>query len=79
VLGYTHAQALAEPMHLIEGPAHARALLQADPGMAINPAMLLGKQVKPELTGRELAQAQRKAWDAFIDAPVWKKQKSRRR
>lgn len=53
-------------MHLIESPAHARALLHADPGSAIMPAVLLGKAAKPKLTGRDLAKAQLAAWDAVM-------------
>jgi hypothetical protein len=55
-------------MHLIERPAHARALLQADPAMAINAAVLLGKVAKPEMAGKELVKAQLSAWNGFCDA-----------
>jgi hypothetical protein len=80
VLGRTHEQALATPMHLIEGPAHVRALLQGDPGQAINPAMLLNKHVKPKLTGKDLAKAQGAAWASFIDNwPTQKRRKGRAR
>lgn len=79
VLGLTREQALAEPMSMIEEPAHARALLHADPSQVLNAAVLLGKTVKPKLTGHELAKAQLAAWDAVIPAMGRKGSRPKRR
>jgi hypothetical protein len=66
-------------MHLIEGPAYARALLNADPGMVLNPRVLLGKHAKPKLSGKDLAKAQLAAWDNFLAAPSLDRKKKRPR
>jgi hypothetical protein len=70
---------MAAPINRIVVAARGAALKCANPAMVLNPFILLGKHVKPKLSGPDLARAQLEAWDKGMAAHARQKSKSRRR